>query len=155
MLVPTLMTTACAGGAEKKLDSASADTVATPPPPPALPDVAARLAETDSLKNFAAAAAKAGLLVGEGKVFTVFAPVNRALPDPKALDNPDILRLHVVEGKLFSDDVMTQKSLKTLSGKEVKVELDGKILKINGVRVIETDIKADNGVIHVLESALK
>ena len=154
LLLPALMTTACGGGAEKTSVAEATDTVA-PPPPAALPDVAARLAETDSLKTFAAAAAKAGVLVGEGKAFTVFAPVNRAVADPKALDNPEVLNLHVVEGKLFSDDVMTQKTLKTLSGKEVKVELDGKSLKINGVRVVEADIKAENGVIHVLESALK
>ncbi|MCS7084729.1 MAG: fasciclin domain-containing protein [Bacteroidia bacterium] len=154
-LTLALTTAACGGGKESnKTTSQATDTTPAPPPPPPLPKLAERLVQTDSLRVFGEAVAKAGLIDGEGKSFTVFAPVNRSLPKNANLDR-GLLALHVVEGRLFSDDVLTQKSLKTLSGKEVKIEVEGKVIKINGVRIVEADVKAENGVIHALDAPLK
>lgn len=44
------------------------------------------------------------------------------------------------------------KKLKTLQGKELK--LDPEARSVDGVKVLEGDIRADNGVIHVIDKVL-
>ena len=103
-------------------------------------------------------------LQGKGP-FTVFAPNNAAfakLP-PGALDDllkPEnkkklarILKNHVVEGKVMAADVKSGK-VKTLEGGKVAmVVADGKV-RFGDAQVIATDIRASNGVIHVIDTVV-
>lgn len=110
------------------------------------------------------AAAKAAGLVdalgGKGPI-TVFAPTNAAfeklgketiekvLADKELLTK--ILKAHIVEGNVMAADA------KKLDGKEVNgfaVKVDGDKLMIGTATVTKADIKAKNGVIHVIDTVL-
>jgi len=45
-------------------------------------------------------------------------------------------------------------SIRTLNGARVKVRANSKGVRINDARVRKTDIRASNGVIHVIDSVL-
>ena len=117
-------------------------------------------------KTLAAALEAAGLvetLQGEGP-FTVFAPTDDAfakLPEGTVEgllnDIPtltSILLYHVVEGKVMAADVVGLSEAVTVGGPKVAVKvMDGKVY-INDAQVVITDIEADNGVIHVIDTVL-
>jgi transforming growth factor-beta-induced protein len=102
-------------------------------------------------------------LSGEGR-FTVFAPTDDAfnkLPagtiEALLEDIPtltDILLYHVVEGRVLAEDVVLLEEAETLLGEKVTIRVeDGKVF-INDSEVIITNIFADNGVIHVIDTVL-
>jgi uncharacterized surface protein with fasciclin (FAS1) repeats len=104
-------------------------------------------------------------LSGEGP-FTVFAPTDAAfealpegtldslLKDPKGALT-DILKLHVVSGAVDSKAAIgaAGTNVETLGG-PVAVALDGETLTVGGAKVVTTDIKASNGVIHVIDAVI-
>jgi uncharacterized surface protein with fasciclin (FAS1) repeats len=104
-------------------------------------------------------------LKGEGP-FTVFAPTDEAfaklpegtLDDLLKPENKEklqtILLYHVVPGKVMASDVVNVKSAKTANEMDLKVMVDGNIVKINEAQVIQTDIMTSNGVIHVIDTVL-
>lgn len=104
-------------------------------------------------------------LKGEGP-FTVFAPTDEAfakLPEGTVenLLKPEnkaklvaILTYHVVPGKVMASDVVRLSSAKTVQGQEVKVETQGETVSIDNAKVVQADIEADNGVIHVIDSVI-
>jgi uncharacterized surface protein with fasciclin (FAS1) repeats len=104
-------------------------------------------------------------LKGEGP-FTVFAPTDEAfakLPEGTVEDllKPEnkeklqaILLYHVVPGKVMAADVVKVTSAKTANDMDLKVMVDGKMVKINEAQVIQTDIMTSNGVIHVVDTVL-
>ena len=118
-----------------------------------------------SFNTLATALTKAGLvetLKGEGP-FTVFAPtddafakipadqLNAILADKEKLTA--ILTYHVVPGKVLAADVVKLSSAKTVQGSEVSISTkDG--VKVDNANVIKTDIKASNGVIHVIDTVI-
>ena len=121
-----------------------------------------------SFKTLIAAAKAAGLvdaLKGEGPL-TIFAPTDDAfakLPEgtvetllkPENKDKlKSILLYHVVSGNLMAETAITLKSAKTLQGSSFSIMLDGKTLKIDDAAVTQADIKASNGVIHVIDSVI-
>jgi transforming growth factor-beta-induced protein len=116
------------------------------------------------------AAVKAAGLVdtlnGKGP-FTVFAPTNDAFAKLPAgtLDSllkpenkqklTDILLYHVVSGDVMAADVVNLTSATTVLGKDIKITVKGgKVYLNDNVQVIITDIKASNGVIHVIDMVL-
>ncbi len=105
-----------------------------------------------------------GTLTGQGHgTFTVFAPTDEAfaklpagtveslLNDPAALKQ--ILLYHVVQGEFPASQVTSMTSLPTLNGKALMVDTMGGV-KVGGANVIQADIAARNGVIHVIDSVL-
>jgi len=133
-----------------------------------LMDIVDTAVKADNFNTLVTAVQEAGLvnaLKGDGP-FTVFAPTDEAfaaLPEGilnNLLANPDLLTevllYHVVEGKVMAEDVVGLNGTKaaTLNGKEVSINVsDGKVF-INEAQVITTDVKATNGVIHVIDSVL-
>ncbi|MFQ3193565.1 MAG: putative surface protein with fasciclin (FAS1) repeats [Colwellia sp.] len=119
--------------------------------------------------NTLVAAVKAGGLVGTLKgdgPFTVFAPTDEAfakLPEgtlemllkPENKDKlVEILTYHVVSGKVMSTDVVKVTSAPTIQGKMLMVKvIDGNVM-INKAKIIMADVKASNGVIHVIDTVL-
>lgn len=118
-----------------------------------------------SFKTLAKALTEAGLvdaLSGSGP-FTVFAPNDEAfkkvpvevlqalLKDKDKLVN--VLKYHVVPGKLMARDVLGMSSIETLQGSPVTVS-NGQSVMIQDAVLVQTDIEADNGVIHVIDSVL-
>lgn len=117
-----------------------------------------------NFKTLATALTAAGLidtLKGKGP-FTVFAPTDAAFAKvPKAdLDAlladkaklTAVLTYHVVPGKLMAKDVKAGK-VKTVQGSEITITTAGGVM-VDKAHVIATDIVADNGVIHVIDSVL-
>ncbi len=117
-----------------------------------------------NFKTLATALQAAGLvdtLKGKGP-FTVFAPTDAAFAKvPK--DQLDallkdkakltaVLTYHVVPGKVMAKDVKAGK-VKTVQGSELTITTAGGV-KVDDAHVVKTDIVADNGVIHVIDSVL-
>jgi uncharacterized surface protein with fasciclin (FAS1) repeats len=117
-----------------------------------------------SFKTLAAALTAADLvstLKGKGP-FTVFAPTDEAFAKiPKAdLDAllkdkaklTSVLTYHVVAGKVMAADVKAGK-VKTVQGSELTVTTTGGVM-VDNAKVTKTDIVADNGVIHVIDTVI-
>jgi uncharacterized surface protein with fasciclin (FAS1) repeats len=123
-------------------------------------------AAAGSFKTLLSLAKQAGLvgaLSGPTKL-TVFAPTDAAFKKvPKATlaklgTNRALLRrvllYHVVKGSVPAAKVVVLRSAKTLAGPSVRIRVEGKTVRVNQARVVKTDIKATNGIIHVVDSVL-
>jgi uncharacterized surface protein with fasciclin (FAS1) repeats len=106
----------------------------------------------------------AGTLSGKGP-FTVFAPTDAAFAKvPKATlaalgkntaELKAVLLYHVVSGDVPASKVVMLKSAKTLDGgKTVAISVSGTTVKVNGAKVVTADVKASNGLIHVIDRVL-
>jgi hypothetical protein len=81
----------------------------------------------------------------------------RALKPENKEKLKEILLLHVVPGNVYAADVVKLSEAKTAGGKTVKISTDGgvKVGTATGlVNVVKTDIKAKNGVIHVIDAVI-
>ena len=150
------------------LASATA-TTAAPAPRAGAPDkniVETAVAARD-FTTLVALVEKAGLadaLSGDDKL-TVFAPTDEAfskVPEttlrklgrqPKKLRR--VLKYHVVAGNLKAADVVERRSLRTLAGAKIKVRVrDGEVRLNRSAKVVEADIAAADGTIHVIDRVL-
>lgn len=126
-------------------------------------DIAVNDGRFTTLVSAVTAAGLVDTLKGPGP-YTVFAPTDdafKALPagtvegllkDPAALK--DVLLYHVVAGEVYAADVTKLTSATAANNKDLTVTVkDGKVM-INNAQVIITDIKASNGVIHVIDAVL-
>ena len=64
-----------------------------------------------------------------------------------------ILTYHVVPGKVMAKDVKSGK-VKTASGSSFKMKVSKKGVWVDKAKVVATDVKADNGVIHVIDTVI-
>ncbi len=129
-------------------------------------DVVETAVAAGNFKTLATALQAAGLvetLKGRGP-FTVFAPTDEAFAKlPKgALDGllkdqaklTKVLTYHVVAGEVPSTEVVKLKSAKTVEGQDVAIMvMDGKVM-VGNAHVVKADVKASNGVIHVIDTVL-
>jgi uncharacterized surface protein with fasciclin (FAS1) repeats len=96
---------------------------------------------------------------------TVFAPTNDAfarvpqstldslLANPRLLTQ--VLTYHVVPQRIESGDIAEGETVvNTLAGASLTVVNDGMTIRINGSRVVSADIRASNGIVHVIDSVL-
>ena len=126
-------------------------------------DTAVAAGDFSTLVTAVKAAGLVETLKGEGP-FTVFAPtdaafakvptdtLNALLADKAALAN--VLTYHVVAGNVMAADVVKLTSAVTVQGQAVSIEVkDGKVY-VDGSQVVATDIKASNGVIHVIDAVI-
>lgn len=120
-----------------------------------------------SFKTLTAALKAAGLVdtMKEPGPFTVFAPTDAAFaklskgtvetllkPENKA-QLVKILTYHVISGEVLSTTLKSGK-VKTVEGDTVNVLVQKSGVTINKSKVIAVDVKASNGVIHVLDTVL-
>lgn len=131
-------------------------------------NIVALAAANDSFKTLTAALKAAGLtetLSGEGP-FTVFAPTDAAfaalpqdaLQELLKPENKDvlvkILTYHVVPGNVQSTALKTGE-VKTVEGGPVNVKVDPAAgVTVNDAKVVQPDIQASNGVIHVIDKVI-
>ena len=130
-------------------------------------DIVAVASSAGSFNTLVAAVKAAGLvetLQGPGP-FTVFAPTDEAfakLPQGtvEALLKPEnkeklvaILTYHVVAGKVMAADVKTMKA-KTVNGESLDVKVADGVVTVDKAKVVKTDVMAENGVIHVIDSVV-
>jgi uncharacterized surface protein with fasciclin (FAS1) repeats len=124
--------------------------------------------ENGSFTTLVAAVQAAGLvdtLKGKGP-FTVFAPTDEAFSKLPAgtvemllkPENKDklvsVLTYHVVAGKVMAEDVVKLDSAGTVQGQNVMIKTMGSTVMIDKANVVIADVKASNGVIHVIDTVL-
>ena len=130
-----------------------------------IPETAAEAGSFQTLLAAAKAAGLAGTLSSDGP-FTVFAPTDEAfgkLPTGtvESLLQPanrqqliDVLKYHVVDGRVYSEDVIQAKTARTLQGNSIGLSLSDAGAFINNAKLVATDLDTSNGVIHVIDSVL-
>ena len=119
-------------------------------------------------KTLAAALQAAGLvdtLKGAGP-FTVFAPTDAAFAALPAgtvenLLKPEnreqlvaILTYHVVPGRVTAGEVVKLDKATTVQGGDVAIRAAGGTVSVGNARVVQADVMASNGVIHVIDKVL-
>ena len=65
-----------------------------------------------------------------------------------------ILLYHVVSGQYMASDVVKVTTVKTLQGGNLTINVTKDAVYVNNAKVVVTDIKTDNGVIHVIDAVL-
>lgn len=105
------------------------------------------------------------VLSAEGP-FTVFAPTDAAfgaLPEGTLDDllqsrNRDrlveILKYHVVSGRVYADQALEAGKARTLQGSSLAIASHMGKPRVEKASIVSTDIEATNGVIHVIDSVL-
>lgn len=96
---------------------------------------------------------------------TILAPTNdafAALPKERVAallmpENRDTLRsilaYHVVPGALSSADVLSRRSVRTLNGQSVPIDLEGRAT-VGNAALLAADVAFDGGVVHVIDAVL-
>lgn len=139
---------------------------ASPKPANTIIAVAAGNPEFSTLVTAITAAGLVDALNGEGP-FTVFAPTNAAFAALPAGTVEDLLKpinkakltailtYHVIPGKIESAALTGKKlsSPATLQGGTVDIDGTNGV-KVDGANVVVADVKASNGVIHVIDKVL-
>jgi len=106
-----------------------------------------------------------GVLSGKGP-FTVFAPTDDAFAKLPAgtfesLLEPsnkqkliDILKHHVVSGRVYDDEAVKARSAQTLLGRSVKIGFSADGISVNDAKVVSKNIETSNGVVHAIDTVL-
>lgn len=128
-------------------------------------DLVETASQAGSFTTLLAAAEAAGLvdfLKGQGP-FTILAPTDEAfaaLPegtvDALLQDLPKLKRIlmyHVLAGEVLAENLAELEEAETEEGSIVAIE-HGDTIKINEATVTQTDILADNGVIHIIDGVI-
>ena len=129
-------------------------------------DIVETAADAGQFDTLASLLKKAGLvktLKGKGP-YTVFAPTDAAFAKvPKATLKAlgkdkaklrSVLLYHVADRKLTAAKIVKRRSVKTLNGQRVRIRVRGETVRVGGARVTTADVRASNGVIHVINKVL-
>ncbi len=151
----------CGGSSSQKPMSESGEPAAA-----AAADIVDTAVAAGDFTTLVKAVQEAGLvdtLKGPGP-FTVFAPTDAAfarlpagtiealLADKEKLTA--VLTYHVVSGAVSSADAAGLTTAKTVQGADLNITSADGSVKINDATVVKADIKATNGVIHVIDTVL-
>lgn len=128
-------------------------------------DVAVNDGRFTTLVTAVTAADLAETLSGEG-LFTVFAPTDDAfaalpegmletlLADPQGALT-DVLLYHVVPGAVPAEAAVDLDSATTANGQNIEIAVVNGVVTLNdSAKVIITDVEADNGIIHVIDTVI-
>jgi uncharacterized surface protein with fasciclin (FAS1) repeats len=137
--------------------------------PAAAADIVETASASGSFKTLVAALQAAGLvdtLRGKGP-FTVFAPTDEAFKKLPAgtvetLLKPEnraqlqkVLTYHVVAGNVMSGDLKGKTTnAQTVEGSAVRIDASGNAVKVDDAVVTKADVRASNGVIHVIDRVI-
>lgn len=118
------------------------------------------------LQAFTAAIGTAGLgaLLRNKGPFTIFAPTDHAfekIPSDKRAallgDSErlaDLLRHHVVSGRVKAPRVTKPRKVKPEFGEPLKLTASDRGFHVDEARIVKTNIRASNGVIHAIDTVL-
>jgi len=121
--------------------------------------------EMTTLVEAVQAAGLVETLSSEGP-FTVFVPTQEAFDAiaptlaqiqaaPDASEQlANILTYHVVAGEVPASAVVNLDSATTVQGSDVEISVHDGGVMINDANVVQTDIRVDNGIIHVIDAVL-
>lgn len=123
----------------------------------------AMIRNNDQLNDFETLVQAAGLadnLDNDGP-FTVFAPTDEALANLQMLaantnvSVTDILLYHIVNGVYNGQTVANRSALTTLMGENVDIAVNAGSVSLNdSAGLVTTDIQADNGTLHIIDTVL-
>lgn len=152
------------------IDTVIVGDVELPTPAMSIVDVAAGNENFSTLVELLQSTGLDTTLADTSTEFTVFAPSNAAFDavDDATLDAlaqdadalTEVLTYHVVQGATVLQDGAVQiaqsaeNKVETVNGSEVALSLSGSDLYVNSSLVSQTDIMADNGVIHVVDQVI-
>jgi uncharacterized surface protein with fasciclin (FAS1) repeats len=135
---------------------------ATTPAPTTIAETAARTPQLSTLSKLINDAGLADTLRGPGP-YTVFAPSDdafKAVPAKTLADlakDKDLLKsvltYHVLAGNVPASDVKTGNA-KTVQGANVALSRAGGFVTVEEAVVTQADVKASNGVVHVIDRVL-
>jgi uncharacterized surface protein with fasciclin (FAS1) repeats len=66
----------------------------------------------------------------------------------------NILNYHIVKGRIKTSNLKDGQTLKAINGEKLKVTKHNGTVKINGAKIVHSDIKATNGYIQVINKVL-
>ena len=167
MLVALLGLTACSSDNSPTALNTSAPEKVKPSERTTIVDVAlsvnADSGEFSTLIAALVAADLVGALDGNGQ-FTVFAPTDAAfaaldlnadnIGDLDAATLKNILLYHVAKGRRMAEDVVSSDQIRMLNGQRTMIGLMDGMAYINESTIIQVDVPADNGVIHIIDAVL-
>jgi uncharacterized surface protein with fasciclin (FAS1) repeats len=130
------------------------------------PDIVALAQDTPDLETLveAVVAAELAATLQEPGPYTVFAPTNEAFAEVDDLDQllqprnrdqlAEILTYHVVAGEVRAADLEDGQTVETVQGETLEITIDGDTVEVNDATVVEADVEASNGVVHVIDAVL-
>ncbi|WP_199188310.1 fasciclin domain-containing protein [Deinococcus arcticus] len=128
--------------------------------------IAAIVSNDPNFSTLLSAVQAAGLVdtLNSAGPFTVFAPTNAAFAKVPAADLNALLNdrerlralllYHVVPGRVTAAQVTGLSSAKTANGANLSIRTSGNMVMINDATVTRADIRASNGIIHVVDTVL-
>ncbi len=72
--------------------------------------------------------------------------------DPEAAI--EALKAHVVQGEVLTTDLSDGQVITTLWGDELEITIDGDTTMIGSARIIDSDLRFDAGVVHIIDDVL-
>jgi uncharacterized surface protein with fasciclin (FAS1) repeats len=136
---------------------------ATAAPSKNIVETAAGAPQFSTLVSLVKKAGLVGTLSGKTK-YTVFAPTNAAFAKvPKKTLNAlladkaqlrKVLLYHVLPGSVPAAKVLKTESAKTAEGSDVEFSVRGKSAFVNESKIITTDIRCSNGIVHAINAVL-
>jgi uncharacterized surface protein with fasciclin (FAS1) repeats len=141
----------------------TAEVTATAAVTPTAGDNIVAMLQAQGLNEFVAALQTTGLiqtLSGEGP-FTVFAPTNEAFAAVPAATREDaaamalIVQRHIIVDQVLAADLASLGTALTIQGDTLTLTTaDDGTLTVEAARVVQPDIQAANGIIHVIDAVL-
>ena len=161
LVIPLLALAACGGG--NSAEPAKAGTTGDALAAKDIVETATSAGAFTTLVTALKAADLTDTLKGPGP-FTVFAPTDEAfakIPNEQlqALMHDKeklraVLAYHVMSGKILARDLAGMTSATTLAGPAVSIDTSNGGVKIGGANVVQPDVAASNGVIHVIDAVM-
>jgi len=65
-----------------------------------------------------------------------------------------ILCYHVVPGRLKKADLAKYQSVGSVEGSPIDLTIEGDVFEVNNATIIQADVEADNGIIHVIDTVI-
>lgn len=125
--------------------------------------VLVKLNQTNEVSLFSKAMVDSGLDndLKDSATYTIFAPSNSVLEKEIGEKNYSVSRLksfllnHIITGWATEKNLKSMSKATSLGGITLEITWKNEELSINNAKVVKSNIKAENGVIHVIDQALK
>lgn len=95
--------------------------------------------------------------LNESGPFTLFVPSNDAFSkiSPVRQNDNNLLLNHIFTGLATKRSLSVMSEVTCLSGENLNIERNGQNISINKIRIVEANIRADNGVIHIINGVIE
>ncbi len=65
-----------------------------------------------------------------------------------------VLTYHVASGSLLAGDVVKMNGITSVNGQQIDIKVENGVAMADKAKIVTTDIKCKNGVIHVIDSVI-